>query len=131
MFSVTYIVLPSINLLASNPNFTSYSFLYGFAWSTLLEFFSNPRYLTQSSNWFPDNYLQKVQNNSHYLLYVDNNFLRNCWSIILVLIVILAIYTLIRLIMSLFTVKKGSTLTYTKENCLFKFLYNWKRIGYQ
>jgi len=117
-------ILPSINLITSNSNFACYSFVYGYAWSTLLELFSNPRYLTRSSNWFSDNYLQKVNNNSHYLLYVDNNFIRNCWSILLVLIVAFSLYFLVRLIMGSFSVKKIKTMKYDRKNCLYKLLYD-------
>lgn len=35
-FGVIYLVLPTLNLTPSSSNFNSYSFLYGFAWSTYL-----------------------------------------------------------------------------------------------
>ena len=98
-FGVIYLLLPSLNLSPSASAFNCYSFLYGFAWSTYLEKFSNPRSLTSSVSWF-DNYLDQPRNNAHHILFIDNNVIRNGWSILLFLIVIslmlLLIYTVIR-----------------------------------
>lgn len=55
-FSVVYLILPSLNLQPDSSSLNSYSFLYGFSWSSNLELFSNPRWLTTSTNWF-NNYL--------------------------------------------------------------------------
>jgi hypothetical protein len=84
-FAVLYLVLPSLNLRPESSAFSSYSFLYGFSWSTLLELFSTPRGLSMRTGWF-DGYLQNSNTNAHYLLFVDSNLLRNGWSIILMLV---------------------------------------------
>ena len=53
---VIYLVLPTLELFPSASSLNSYSFLYGFAWSTFLELFSDPRGLSSSVTWF-DGYL--------------------------------------------------------------------------
>ena len=119
VFAVVYLVLPSSNLEANESAFNSYSFIYGFAWSTFLEMLSNPRFVTRSTSWFSDGYLSKVPNNSHYLLFVDNNVLRNGWSILLMLIVVIGVLGIAMLVMrgcSVKKIKRGDS--------------RWSRVGY-
>ncbi len=129
-FSVIYLVLPSLNLYPDSSSFNSYSFLYGFSWSSHLELFSNPRVLTKQTNWF-DNYLENSNNNAHYLLYVDSNFLRNGWSIILVMMVSIGILGITLLIMKCFSVSKvKSTSFQNKCRLAYQCLWNHQRLGY-
>lgn len=128
-FNVIYLVLPSLNLTPSSSTFNVYSFLYGFAWSNYLEMLSNPRSLSQNSNWF-NSYLDRPNNNAHYVLFVDNNILRNCWSIILFLIITVGILMLfICLFKSLSVSKQRYGVLNSPIDCLKTYLYQWKRVG--
>ena len=92
---VVYLILTGSNLTISKNSYCLYSWLYGFAWSLGLEMFSNPRIITANENFFDDTFLQNPQSNAHLLLFVDDNLVRNCWSIFLLLFFVLGLTTLV------------------------------------
>ncbi len=92
---VLYLILTGSDLTTSKNSYCLYSWLYGFSWSLGLEMFSNPRIITANRNFFDDNFLQNSHSNAHLLLFVDDNLVRNCWSIFLLLFAILALTALV------------------------------------
>jgi hypothetical protein len=106
LFTLGYLTLTALNLSPSASGFNSYSFLYGFAWSSYLEMFSNPRDLSHTSTWF-SNYLDSPSNNAHSILFLDNNILRNCWSLFLFLIIFTGILLLMWIVLRCLTVHRG------------------------
>lgn len=128
-FATAYLVLTALNLTPSASTFNCYSFLYGFAWSTYLEMLSNPRDLSQASGWF-DHYLDQANNNAHYVLFVDNNIIRNCWSILLFLIIATGVLGLAILVFKCFSVKRNGCGVRCGPAFLQNILYQWRGIGY-
>ncbi len=92
---VVYFILTGSNLTTSKNSYCLYSWLYGFSWSLGLEMFSNPRIITADGNFFDNAFLQNHQSNAHLLLFVDDNLVRNCWSIFLLLFIILGFTALV------------------------------------
>lgn len=128
-FSTAYLLLTALNLEPSASNFNCYSFLYGFSWSSYLEMLSNPRDLSSSSGWF-DDYLDKPNNNAHYVLFVDNNIIRNCWSLLLFLIITTAILSFAILVFKCFSVKRYSVKNHWGPSFIQNIYNKWRGVGY-
>lgn len=101
--AVVYLVLTSSELTLSKNSYFLYAWMYGFSWALGLEMFSNPRILTGSVTFFDDAFLQNPQNNAHLLLFVDDNLIRNCWSVLLLIFVMLGLAALIWVMIKLLT----------------------------
>jgi hypothetical protein len=65
--------------------------------------FSNPRYMTYNTHFIPNNYIQQTHNNAHSLLFIDDNIMRNGWSIMLLLFVIIGLWIFFYLLTILLT----------------------------
>lgn len=116
-FTTIYLALTALNLTPSDSTFNCYSFMYGFAWSSYLEMLSNPRDLTANSGWF-HSYLDRANNNAHFVLFVDNNIIRNCWSMLLFLMIAVGILGLAILVFKCFSVKKHGYLANSRPGFL-------------
>lgn len=90
---------------------------------------SNPRDLSQNSGWF-DDYLDQANNNAHYILFVDNNIIRNCWSILLFLIIATGILGLAVILFKCFSVKRNSYGLRCGSTFIQSIFYQWKGVGY-
>ncbi len=129
-FAMIYLALPSLNLFPSASHFNCYSFLYGFSWSSYLQMFSDPRSLSEQTNWF-NNYIDMPHNNAHLILFVDNNILRNCWSIFLFLIIVGGILLFLIIIFKCFSVTDQAFLSKNTEISIYeRFKYSWQKVGY-
>jgi hypothetical protein len=126
-FGVLYLLLPSLNL-APDSSFHCYSFLYGFAWSTGLELFSDPRGLSQGVSWF-DGYLELPNSSAHYALFVDNNLLRNGWSIFLFLAFVGLALALLILVFRCFSVRRQPFVSSSRLGCVQEWLLRWRGMG--
>lgn len=98
-----YLALTGFSLSLDKGVYCFYGWLYGFSWSLGLEFFSDPRSLTYGGAFFDGSFIQNSKSSAHFLLFVDDNFLRNCWSIFILLFVIISLLTFSWIITKLFT----------------------------
>lgn len=100
---VVYLSLTSFNISLSKGFYLLVGWMYGFSWSLGLEMFSDPRYLTYHGIFFSDGYIQIADSNAHSLLFVDDNFLRNCWSIFILIFIVLGLLISSWLFIAIFT----------------------------
>ena len=91
--------------------------------------FSNPRSLSSSVSWF-NNYLERPNNNAHNVLFVDNNVIRNGWSIVLFLIAIAIVMFLIYAVLRCLTVKKLPLYYRNDPSCLQNLRLKWSKKGW-
>lgn len=91
---VIYLALTGSNLSLSKGSYFMFGWMYGFSWSVGLQMFSNPRLLTTNGNFISNSYIQNTKSYAHLLLFVDDNFIRNCWSIFILLFIVIGLLIL-------------------------------------
>lgn len=102
---VVYLALTGSNLSLSQGSYSLYGWMYGFSWCLGLEMFSNPRSLTINGNLMPEGYLQNPSNSANLLLFVDDNILRNCWSVFILLFIMFGLMVFVWIVTYFLTKK--------------------------
>jgi len=59
--------------------------------------------MTYNSNFIPNNYIQQTSNNAHALLFIDDNVVRNGWSAILLMFVMIVLWVVVFLLTVILT----------------------------
>lgn len=111
-----YLALSGFDLNIRKGSYNLYGGMYGFSWAVGLEMLSNPRSLTSMGNFFQNNYIQKVQSNAHALLYVDNNLLRNCWSVFICIFIVLDLLIVSWIVIRILTGQPLVSLNFEPKN---------------